>query len=230
MVEAIQDLRQRLGDMDSDQVRIAIELNTSCPNIDNAPPPAYTPESLCPLLAALTKAFWADRTLVLGLKLPPYTYSTQFTEVIGSIANLSRDVEGKRYNPIAFLTCTNTLGNSLLFADQAVSAETLGSSRPNDKTYVDQSRFALPTPVGGLAGEAIHALALGNVHTFSRLLNKADDSSLQTISIIGVGGVGSPAAVSRMYRAGAHVVGCATYLGQEGVRAFELLSSAAGTQ
>lgn len=222
MIEEIQSLRKRLGDVDNDRVRVSIELNTSCPNIDNAPPPAYTPALLSPLLGVLADAFWADHTLVLGLKLPPYTYSTQFKDVLNTIASLTRDIDGRRHNPIAFLTCTNTLGNSLLFADQTTPALASVSGEDLNSGSLD---FALPAPLGGLAGESIHALALGNVHTFSKLLSKSEDNALQDIAIIGVGGVRSPAAVSRMRRAGAVVVGCATYLGQEGVRAFELLSA-----
>ena len=48
---------------------------------------------------------------------------------------------------------------------------------------------------------------------------------MNRIIIIGVGGVTTPAAVSRMRKAGAQVVACATLLGRMGVRAFEILSS-----
>lgn len=225
MVGAIQEVRHRLGDMNTDKVRVAIELNTSCPNIDNRPPPAYTPTTLVPFLQVLAEAFWTDRTLVLGLKLPPYTYSTQFVDILGSISSLSRDSEGRRINPIAFLTCTNTLGNSLLFADQ-----TLNEKIPGTGGIPDSKLYALPTPLGGLAGESIHALALGNVYTFTRLLSQSEDIALRDIALIGVGGVRSPAAVARMRRAGALMVGCATYLGQEGVRAFGLLSTQAAEE
>jgi dihydroorotate dehydrogenase (fumarate) len=78
----------------------------------------------------------------------------------------------------AFLTCTNTLGNSLLFGDQVREAR-------------EEPAF------GGLAGEALHALAL----------------------------VTSSAGVARMRNAGAAVVGAATLLGKEGVGAFEVLTA-----
>ncbi|KAH8120681.1 FMN-linked oxidoreductase [Phellopilus nigrolimitatus] len=232
IVEAIQQLRQRLGDAGSETSRIGIELNTSCPNIDHAPPPSYTPDALSPLLAVLAMSFWSDRTLTIGLKLPPYTYATQFTDVLRVIAGLSRDIGDARFNPIAFLTCTNTLGSSLLFGEQTLGATTSALPAPingegGGGTMAAQSPFALPTPLGGLAGEALHALALGNVYTFAQLLSKSGDPALQRIALVGVGGVTCSAAVARMHRAGAQVVGCATLLGREGVRAFEMLSTKA---
>lgn len=214
MVSAIQQFRSRIGDTQGDSSRIGIELNTSCPNIDYAPPPAYNPDSLLPLLKILGNAYQSDRTLSIGLKLPPYTYSTQFTEIIRVVEELSFNVDGARHNPISFLTCTNTLGSSLLFAEQTPSLQAVG----------DASLFALPTPLGGLAGEALHALALGNVYTFSNILSKTTDPALKQISIIGVGGVTSPEAAERMKKAGAKVVACATLLGREGVAAFKTIS------
>ncbi|EJD04414.1 FMN-linked oxidoreductase [Fomitiporia mediterranea MF3/22] len=220
MVHAVQQLRQKIGDENGESSRIGIELNTSCPNIANAPPPAYAPTALSPLLAVLAMAFWTDRTLTIGLKLPPYTYSTQFTDMLSLIASLSRDIDGERYNPIAFLSCTNTLGTSLLFTEQALPA---GHERNSTKDE-GGSRFALPTPLGGLAGEAIHALSLGNVYTFSKLISSSGDVAVQRISVVGIGGVTTPAAVARMRNAGAKVVASATLFGREGIRAFELLS------
>jgi dihydroorotate dehydrogenase (fumarate) len=86
--------------------------------------------------------------------------------------------------------------------------------------------FALSTVLGGLAGEALHPLALGNVYRFSQSLKglKKDHSPASRIKIIGVGGVTSKEARERMIKAGADVVACATLFGREGVKAFEILS------
>lgn len=83
--------------------------------------------------------------------------------------------------------------------------------------------FALSTPLGGLGGDAIHSVALGNVYTFSQLLAQQPDSALRNVVIIGVGGVTSSAAFDRMIKAGAKVVGCASLLGQYGVVGFSKL-------
>ena len=75
------------------------------------------------------------------------------------------------------------------------------------------------TGIGGLGGSAIHALSLGNVFTFRRLLDQHD--KLRHIDIIGVGGIGDYAGCSRMSRVGAAAVALATSLGKEGIAVFE---------
>ncbi|KAF4623909.1 hypothetical protein D9613_002019 [Agrocybe pediades] len=214
MIQAVQDLRKRLRDDVNSTSQIAVELNTSCPNIPKAAPSGYLIKSLKPLIQSLADAHAADPTLTIGLKLPPYVYKDQFTEVVEVLQSL--DVEARTSGsgrcPISFLTCTNTLGNSLLFAEETTSSATDG--------------FALPTDTGGLAGQSLHPLALGNVYTFKELLTSSADDypGLKGVKIIGVGGVTDKAALRRMQNAGADVVGCATLFGKEGVQAFEMLS------
>lgn len=209
MVAAIQKTRTELADSNGPVSKIAIELNTSCPNIRGAPPPSYDLPTLLPLLQVLADAAYQDLTLAIGLKLPPYVYLTQFEDVIRHISTFTRN--GR--NPFAFFTSTNTLGSSLLFQEQTLDGLVADRSTP----------FALPTPLGGLAGEAIHSLSLGNVYTFSRLLKEHPDAAVRSIVVIGVGGVTSRAAMERMKAAGATVVGAATILGRQGVSGFEKL-------
>lgn len=224
MVTEITQLRSRLHDFHLARERpavgavdpstlVAVELNTSCPNIKDTPPPAYSFDLLLPFLDALASAYYEDPTLTIGLKLPPYLYSTSFREVVQHLSTYSRPGpnENEKMNPFAFVTCTNTLGSSLMFNDQVAVA---GPNTP----------FALPTPLGGLGGEALHSLALGNVYSFRQLFVQHSDPAIQKIVIIGVGGVTSSAARQRMVQAGASVVGCATLLGQLGVKAFQLLT------
>ncbi|KAJ3773315.1 hypothetical protein FB446DRAFT_733496 [Lentinula raphanica] len=214
MIGLIQDLRAT----PTFASLIAIELNTSCPNVSSTSPSGYVPDSIRPLLQTLAEAHMRDKSLTIGLKLPPYTFRGQFDAMISLLREFNYEGgDTGRQNCFAFLTCTNTLGNSLLFPDQVTEAMTI----PEAKIAPD---FAVPTVTGGLAGEAIHALSLGNVYTFRRHLDDEDDG-LRGISIIGVGGVTSPAALSRMTKAGASVVGVATLLGKEGVKAFEILSA-----
>ena len=188
--------------------RVAVELNTSCPNIPGSPPPSYDPPALAPLLDVLADAFWADTRLTVGLKLPPYVAHAHMAQLVRTLAAYSR-VDTSALNPFAFLTCTNTLGNSVVFADEVDGTGT----------------FAVPTVVGGLGGEAIHALSVGNVYTFSKLLAESEDPAVREIVVIGAGGVTSPEAVARMHRAGAQVVGCATFWGKFGVSALEQLAA-----
>lgn len=222
MIENVQTLRKTLGSAytaggavgKDPSTLIAIELNTSCPNIKDHPPPSYDFPSLSPILDVLASAFRSDPTLTIGLKLPPYLYFAQFTQVIQVIASYTQRAspEQPQVNPFAFLTCTNTLGSSLLFSDQVI-------------TSTAQSGYALPSAsgFGGLAGEAIHALSLGNVRAISQLLASSPDLSLQSIVLIGAGGVVSKEAVQRMEKAGAAVVGCATLLGRLGVKGLQTL-------
>ncbi|KAJ7651973.1 hypothetical protein DFH06DRAFT_1048594 [Mycena polygramma] len=190
---------------------IGIEFNSSCPNIRGSAPTGYTPAELAPLLEILAETWRADPSLTLGLKLPPYVYAAQFVAVLDALRKFSSPDMG---NPIAYLACTNTLGSSLLFAEQAGGA-------PGDGA----GAFAVPTALGGLAGDALHALALGNVYSFARLLEAEDAASgLRHLVIIGIGGVTSAEAAARMRKAGAAVVGSATLFGKEGVHAFKILS------
>lgn len=214
MVQSIQDLRANLNDFISTQSMIAIELNTSCPNIPNSPPSAYKFPSLMPLLHILKAEYIKDETLTIGLKLPPFVYRDQFREVLDGIKILcSRSSNGVADKcPFAFFTCTNTLGTNLLYAEQAE----FSGQQPG--------QFAVPTALGGLAGESLHTLSLGNVYTFTQLLKETEYDDLNGITIIGVGGVTSKEAVGRMRGAGAAVVGCATLFGKEGVKAFEIVT------
>lgn len=213
MVDQVQELRQTLADgVGETPSRIAVELNTSCPNIRGKPPPAYSFTTLLPILEVLARAYRADRTLTIGLKLAPYLASFQFEEVIGYIASFSYDLGfGNRSNPFAFLTCTNTVGNSLFFAHQTTSMEG------------EVDGYALRPVLGGLAGEPIHALSLGNVFSFAKRLESHEDEAVRNVKVIGVGGVADKQGVERMKKVGATVVGCATLLGREGVEGFEKL-------
>ena len=227
MLDAIQELRAKFHDAEGTTSRIGIELNTSCPNIKGFPPPAYSMPDLVPILDVLAGYFWTDPTLTIGLKLPPYLYSTQFDELVRCIATYSRSDpqdESRRANPFAFLASTNTLGQTLFFAEQAAPFPGQSVAAPSNGGAATPAIFAVPTGLGGMAGEALHPLALGNVYTLRRLLDAHADASLCDILIIGVGGVTTQEAHARMRKAGAAVVGCATILVREGVAVFERLS------
>ncbi|KXN87537.1 Putative dihydroorotate dehydrogenase A (fumarate) [Leucoagaricus sp. SymC.cos] len=239
MVSQLQELRRKIGDQTSGgNARIAIELNTSCPNIKNSPPPGYDFGTLRPLLQVLSEAYAQDPTLTIGLKLPPFVHEQQFHSVLHEITSLNSESAftnvttlaggtsppSARSSVISFLTCTNTLGNSLFFTNQSLSV-TPSSSSPFTQESRLSTDFALPTVLGGLAGEALHPLALGNVYQFSQSLKglEGNQTSASRIKIIGVGGVTSKEARERMIKAGADVVACATLFGKEGVKAFEIL-------
>lgn len=85
-----------------------------------------------------------------------------------------------------------------------------------------QGRPVLPSEggFGGLAGPAIHPLALGNVSTLRKRL---DEAGLE-IDIIGVGGVSDAEGYERMRAVGAYAVACATALGKQGVAVFDRIA------
>ena len=154
-------------------------------------------------------------------------------DLLASVSTNASD--GMKSNCVSFLSCTNTLGSSVVFQDQTI---------PDAEDAI--SEYAVPTITGGLAGEPIHAISLGykatswfhllsvestcffflcrNVYMFRKLLSEHPDPSLKRISIIGIGGVNSKEAVARMRRVGASAVACATALGMHGVDVFRKLN------
>jgi len=208
-IDAIQALRSKGPAF----AHIGIEFNTSCPNIRGSAPSGYAFANLIPLLSVLAGAWRADDSLTIGLKLPPYVYAAQFAEVLETLRQFSiMGADGRARNPIAYVACTNTLGNALLFGEQVEPA-------------TGEREFAVPTALGGIAGDALHSLALGNVYSFAQLVKAEDSASgLKNLVIIGIGGVTSAEGAARMRKAGASIVGSATLFGKEGVRAFKIIS------
>lgn len=107
---------------------------------------------------------------------------------------------------VDFISACNTLGTSLVM-DEA------GNPTLNSEAG---------TGLGGLAGAALHPLALGNVATFRRLLDQHEDT--RNILLIGVGGVEDKAGFDRMRKVGAGAVACASAMGRFGVEVFETIT------
>src|SRR5271155_3677115 len=201
---------------------LGMEINLSCPNIKGKPPAAYDGAALAEYLVLVqTQKEMLGQTLAesseegrtgglppppVGIKLPPYTYIDQFEEVVGAIASVT--VDGK--SVVDFVTATNTLGSSLVLNEecQPVLASEAG------------------TGIGGLAGAALHPLALGNVATLRKVLDQREET--KEVFIIGVGGVSDHGGFERMKKAGAGAVAVATALGREGVGVFEKILTGKG--
>lgn len=203
-------------------LELGVEINLSCPNIKGKPPPAYDGAALAEYLVLIqTQKKMLGQTLAespgvgrvamlppppVGIKLPPYTYMDQFEEVVGAIA--SATVDGK--SVVDFVTATNTLGSSLVLNEECQPA--LGSEAG--------------TGIGGLAGAALHPLALGNVATLRKVLDQREETN--EVFIIGVGGVSDHSGFERMRKVGAGAVAVATALGREGVGVFEKILAGKG--
>ncbi|KAM7223333.1 hypothetical protein V8F06_001210 [Rhypophila decipiens] len=205
-------------------ISLAMEVNLSCPNIPNKPPPAYSKDALGEYLVALKGVL--DETdhmprIPIGLKTPPYTYHTQFVNLMDALVESCGDGDQQQCL-ISFLTATNTLGSCFAFSSSLGFPAMVG-----------------PTGgIGGLAGAPLHPLALGNVVTLSRLLRGAGEEDggrkvkekLGHIRIIGVGGVLDGDGWTRMRKAGASVVGIGTGLGLKGMGIFEEVAKDTGEQ
>lgn len=197
------------AEMDED-LRLCMEVNLSCPNIAGKPPPAYDAASLREYLEAISdaKATYRGRMATpdsvprVGIKFPPYTYISQFEMVVDELKKAQSSEPGEGC-VLDFVVCCNTLGSCLILDDK---------NRPALNSEAG-------TGIGGLAGAAIHPLALGNVATFRRLLDEEEDT--KNILIIGVGGVEDKAGKERMLAVGAGAVGCASAIGRLGLKVFD---------
>jgi dihydroorotate dehydrogenase (fumarate) len=179
---------------------LCMEINLSCPNIPDKPPPAYSKASMIEYLDALADLDLSsgakDRRVAIGVKTPPYTYHDQFQTLVDAFLETRCVVD--------FITATNTLGSSLVLTDD-------GSGEPAINS-------ASGLGIGGMAGAPLHPLALGNVKTIRGLLDRSE--RLRGVEIIGVGGVSDRAGFERMRAVGAKVIGVGTALGKNGVGVF----------
>ncbi|KAK5717866.1 dihydroorotate dehydrogenase [Elasticomyces elasticus] len=147
---------------------LCMEINLSCPNIPDKPPPAYSGSSLAEYLTVLAEEKTAgEGRVAVGIKTPPYTYHDQFQTLIDALLASCNPT-----CPVDFITAVNTLGSSLVLADID------GSPAINSATGAG---------IGGMAGSPLHALALGNVRTIRSMLDQHEQ--LKCIDIIGIGGV-----------------------------------------
>jgi dihydroorotate dehydrogenase (fumarate) len=200
-----------------EKLNLMMEVNLSCPNILDKPPPAYDGlalrEYISTIAAVKSTAFtqhpkWRD--IHVGIKTPPYTHAGQFNTLISALESNS----SSGMCPISFITATNTLGSCLVL--DAEGRDALGSANGSG--------------IGGLAGEALHPLALGNVRTIRTMLDESEFVGVRGIKIVGIGGVGDAEGWRRMRSVGAEVVGVGTALGRKGVAIFEDIAKGVGSE
>ena len=200
--EAVRECYQKIQTTQSSMSNpLCMEINLSCPNIPDKPPPAYSKSSLTEYLKILAREEtpFGQTRVPIGIKTPPYSYFDQFKTLIDAILDSSTDT-----SPVDFITATNTLGNCLVLADTHGTPALKSSSGAG---------------IGGMAGAPIHVLSLGNVKTIREMLDK--EPKLRGIDIIGIGGVSDSAGFKRMESVGAKAVGVGTALGREGVAVFQ---------
>ena len=165
-----------------------IELNLSCPNIPNKPMVGYDPEQVNNTLKQVRDI---GGNIKLGVKLPPYTDLPIFDQISELLLQYQ----------VSYITCCNTLGNCLVI-------------NPDTETTLIKPKNGL----GGLAGNYIKPLALGNVWNFyQRLQGK--------VQIVGVGGIRTGTDAFEFLLAGADAVQIGTTWAQEGIGAFERINN-----
>lgn len=161
-----------------------IELNFSCPNLKGKPQIGYDFEMTERLLKDL---FALGGKKPMGIKLPPYFDPAHWDSAAAVF---------KKF-PIAFLTCINSVGNTLI-----VDPET------------EKPLIRPKGGFGGLGGEYIKPVALANVRAFSQLLG-------DRMQIIGVGGIKTGMDAFEFILCGADAVQIGTQFMQEGPGCFE---------
>ncbi len=129
----------------------------------------------------------------LGLKLPPY-YDSAHQEGMAELI--------KRFD-ISFITCINSIGNAL-----AINPET--------ETPMLKPKKGL----GGLCGDYIKPVALGNVRNFYEIFGREK----KKVSIIGVGGIKSGSDAFEFLLAGADAVQIGTAFEREGASCFKRIN------
>ncbi|KAK1074657.1 dihydroorotate dehydrogenase [Friedmanniomyces endolithicus] len=189
---------------------LCMEINLSCPNIPDKPPPAYSGAALSEYLRVLSEErgmlVEGGRRVAVGVKTPPFTYLEQFRTLIDALLGSC-----KPGCPVDFITATNTLGSCLVLAGDEVGVGVGGGAPPAISSATGEG-------IWGMAGSALHPLALGNVRTIRGMLDGYEE--LMGVDVIGVGGVGGKGGYERMRAVGAKVVGVGTALGREGVEVF----------
>lgn len=164
-----------------------IEVNFSCPNIPGKAQVAYDFSQVESALQALTVL--GDKPL--GIKLAPYFDMSHFV-AMAEILNKF---------PVKFITCVNSIGNTLIIDPEAESP-----------IIKPKGGF------GGLCGDYIKPIGLANVRAFRELLS--DD-----IQIIGVGGIKTGIDAFEYLLAGADALQIATCFEKEGEGCFQRIEA-----
>ena len=198
-------------------VRLLMEVNLLCPHISDKPPPVYSALALESYLFALqcpadpvVHSTYVD--VEIGIKIPPFTWDGQFAMLIDAL--LATTAAGMPC-PISFITACNTLGSCLVLEEAPQRDYAPGLASPSG------------IGIGGMAGSALHPLALGNVRTLRMRLD--EHAALRGIEIVGVGGVDNYAGYERMRSVGAAAVAVGTAFGRDGVALFEMIANERAT-
>ena len=121
-----------------------IEVNLSCPNVENKPQIGYDFETMDRYLNTISSLYSKS----IGIKLPPYFDPIHFDKA-ASIIN--------KYDKIKYVTCINSLGNGLVV-----------------DTNTEKSVIKPKGGLGGIGGKYCLPIALSNVRQFYLRLKDKD--------------------------------------------------------
>ncbi|KZZ91123.1 dihydroorotate oxidase B, catalytic subunit [Moelleriella libera RCEF 2490] len=190
---------------------LAMEINLSCPNIPGLSPPGYPSSSSASSSSPSSSSSLGGSSSSSSLRaflaalprepLIPIGIKLPPYTYAEQISSLGATLRDFAAT-LSFVTATNTLGMCVAGGVQ-----------------------------GGLAGEALHPLALGNVTALRRMLDSSSNNEvLRHIAVLGVGGVVDAQGYRRMREAGAEAVGLATALGVHGVDVFRKIERQLGSE
>lgn len=170
-----------------------IELNLSCPNIENSGIVGYDHDNLKRYLTTFTIQIGlmkADGVVVsCGVKLPPYFGKRDFDAVAAILNTFKEDID--------FVTTINGVPGGLVI-----------------DIVTERSMIKPKGGMGGMGGTIVKPIGLANVAQMRRRLSPE-------IKIVGCGGVKTGADVFEYILAGAEAVEVATQFLIEGVECFE---------
>ena len=184
-----EELREMLFNLNIEK-DVILEVNFSCPNVSGHGIIAYNMQLFEKYLQILCN----DRKMRFGIKLPPYWEKWQFDQVSSLLKKYKTNGRGPE-----FITCCNSIMNGLL-----IDVET------------ESTRIKPNGGLGGLGGGgSMKAVALSNVHQFSKLLEGTG------ISVVGCGGIKNGRDAFEYILAGAECVQVGTQLLREGPSVFK---------
>jgi len=184
---------------DAMQYLNAVEVNVACPNVPGKPLVGYDFPQLSRVVEKIAShaIFFEPYKVVLGFKLPPY-FDVPFFAAVAAMLNPKAKSKG---GALGYVVCCNTVGGAL-----AVDVD-------SESTVLHPKGG-----FGGMGGQHVRLIALGNVRQFRERLDAS-------IDIVGCGGVSTGEDAFAHILCGATAVQVATQHRVEGAGCFARIAA-----